>query len=121
MTLKITPEPVRSFLTYKQVIQNCSKLTCEKYEHDLSLFFRFIISKSENRPFDDVDPLELEKIDMDRVASIRSEDIYAFLLFLANERDNGDSARARRAIKGGAIVGLRLGVALNDHVPDSRL
>ena len=96
MTLKITPEPVRSFVTYKQVIQNCSKLTCEKYEHDLSLFFRFIISKREDRPFDEVDLLELEKIDLNYVESIKTEDIYAFLLFLANERDNGDSARARR-------------------------
>ena len=96
MTARITPEPVRSFLTYKQVIQNCSKLTCEKYEHDLYLFFKFIISKREGRAFDDIDPLELEKIDMDYVASIKSDDIYAFLLFLANERDNGDNARARR-------------------------
>ena len=96
MTLKITPEPVRSFVTYKQVIQNCSKLTCEKYEHDLSLFFRFMISKRENRPFDEVDVLELEKIDLNYVASIKTEDVYAFLLYLANERDNGDNARARR-------------------------
>lgn len=94
--VKITPEPIKSFLTYKQVIQNCSKLTCEKYEHDLSLFFRYIISVREKREFDEVDPMELEKIDMDYVASIRSEDIYSFLLYLANERDNGDNARARR-------------------------
>lgn len=90
------PEVLRSFLAYKRTIQNRSVLTVSEYEHDLTLFFRYIIVSRGGGDVMKLENVSIEEIDTDFIASVRTEEVYDFLLYLADSRGNGASARARR-------------------------
>ncbi len=92
------PEPLMTFAGYKSSIQNCSPLTVSEYLNDLILFFRYIIvsrrgEKPENTEMNEVSLVEL---DYDLAASVRTEEIYSYMLYLATARGNKVRIRARR-------------------------
>lgn len=92
------PEPLVTFAGYKSSIQNCSALTVQEYINDLILFFRYIIvlrrgDKPERTEMRDV---SIAPLDYDLVASVRSDEIYSFMLYLASARENKVRIRARR-------------------------
>lgn len=92
------PEPLITFAGYKSSIQNCSALTVQEYINDLILFFRYIIvlrrgDKPEKTEMRDVSIAELN---YDLAASVRSDEIYSFMLYLSTSRENKVRIRARR-------------------------
>ena len=93
------PEVLTTFAAYKGSIQNCSPLTVKEYLNDLILFFRYIILTRDGvKPGKDTDMKQvgLEKLDLDLAASVRTEEIYAYMLYLAEVRGNKVRIRARR-------------------------
>ena len=82
------PEVLLSFVSYKQTIQNRSALTVQQYAGDLEMFFAFVLSQRGKKPMEECD---VSSIDEEFVKSIKPGDIYAFLLYLTQQR--GDKSR----------------------------
>lgn len=92
------PEPLITFAGYKSSIQNCSKLTVSEYVNDLVLFFRFIIvtRRGENPDKVDMKTVSIAPLDYDLAGTVRTDEIYAYMLYLSQGRGNGVRIRARR-------------------------
>lgn len=92
-----TPECVENFLRYLSTIKGKSSNTVEGYRSDLKLFFRFMMlyrrKVSPSIPFDEID---ITGIDESFIDTIRLNDLYAFLQFVEQYRNNGSYARARK-------------------------
>ena len=95
---KSFPEIMRDFAAHKSVIENCSEKTVCEYLYDLRTFFRFLIATqngttTEGEEFENTD---ISRVDLEFLSGIRESDIYAFLNFVANDRNNGWAARGRK-------------------------
>ncbi|MEG1743216.1 MAG: site-specific integrase [Clostridia bacterium] len=90
-----TPELILRFLSYKLNIQNRSKLTVSEYDEDLNLFFRYILA-CRTKNIENIDTISIESIDVELIKSVQTSEIYAFLYYLANVRNNKPNSRARR-------------------------
>jgi integrase/recombinase XerD len=88
---------LKDFLSYMLTIRGKSQNTVQVYFYDLRVFFRFmklrrnIIDK--NTEFDNI---PINDIDLDFIKTITLSDLYAFLAFVSNDRDNSSYARARK-------------------------
>lgn len=88
---------LRDFLSYMLTIKGKSQNTVQVYFYDLRVFFRFmklhrkIVDK--NTEFDSI---PIADIDLDLLRTITLSDLYAFLAFVSNERDNSSYSRARK-------------------------
>lgn len=82
-----TPELLKRFLTYMEVIKGRSQKTVEEYYLDIRMFFRFIKLKhkivNEDTPIDEID---ISDLDVNLMKSVSLEDCYDFLDYLAHER-----------------------------------
>ena len=92
------PEPILTFAGYKGSIQNCSPLTVREYVNDVILFFRYIIvSRRGDKPEKtEMSEVGISEIDYELAGSVRTEEIYGYMLYLASSRGNGVRIRARR-------------------------
>lgn len=91
------PQCLNGFLNYLGTIQGKSKNTQDGYKVDLTMFFRFLkiyrgIVK-ENYEFENID---ISDITTDFLRKITLSDLYAFISFTENYRNNGNYARARK-------------------------
>ncbi len=93
---------LNEYAGYKSVIQGCSPKTVDEYMIDLRTFFRYIKSRGKNLSDEEFEAIPVDDIDISFLAKITTMDIYAFLMYLEREKQNGWSARARKlsAIKG---------------------
>ncbi|MBR5500320.1 MAG: tyrosine-type recombinase/integrase, partial [Clostridia bacterium] len=90
------PQIVRDFLMYIQVVRGESKVTGEDYYFDLRTFFRYMKMEKlglKNVPFENID---IGDIDIEFIRSITLSDIYEFLFYLENVRNNSARSRSRR-------------------------
>ena len=87
------PEVLLSFVSYKQTIQNRSALTVKQYAGDLEMFFRFVLWQRSGKPMDECD---FSAVDEEFVKSVKSGDIYAFLLYLSQQRGDNSRTIARK-------------------------
>lgn len=89
---------IQEYAAYKLSLQGCSQKTVDEYLLDLRTFFRFLLSREQN-----IDPateefyqIDVRGVDLDRISKIRTEDIYAFLLYANKDRGNQWAARSRK-------------------------
>lgn len=92
------PEPILTFAGYKSSIQNCSELTVREYVNDVILFFRYIIvSRKGDKPENiDMKTIDVSPLDYALAESVKTEEIYGYMLYLAQGRGNKVRIRARR-------------------------
>ncbi|MEE1356975.1 MAG: tyrosine recombinase XerC [Clostridia bacterium] len=92
------PQSVKEFAIYKTAIENCSPKTVEEYILDLRTFFRYIMSQREGVILDSEEfyELDISKADIDFVKSIKTDEIYEFLLYVGQYRNNSWSAKSRK-------------------------
>ncbi len=95
------PIIIQSFLSYKETIQGRSRLTVQEYYMDLRTFFRFLLVSRGDVQLPDGDGeafsrVKIDQIDRDYAASVTTDEIYAYLLWLAHDQENCPSARARK-------------------------
>lgn len=92
-----TPSCVEQFLRYLSTIKGKSTNTIEGYRSDLKLFFRFMMlykrQVPSTTPFEKIDITNIEESFID---TINLNDLYAFLQFTEQYRNNGTYARARK-------------------------
>ena len=96
------PELARQYLMYLLTIKNSSRLTVREYIFDLRLFFRYIKTRRLKLDYENIDELDILDIDIDFIKDITREDIFEFLFFISEQRDNINSSRARKlsAVRG---------------------
>lgn len=98
------PPILAEFASYKITIQNRSRKTVDQYCTDLGLLFRYIkaMRAGSSLKNDAIAAIPIADVDLAFVSGITTEELYAFLLYTANERENGARARARKlsSIKG---------------------
>lgn len=91
------PPILKDFLSYMQTIKGKSANTVQVYFYDLRVFLRFmklhknVIDK--NVEFNDI---QITDIDLPFIKMISLSDLYAFMAFVSNDRDNSSYARARK-------------------------
>ncbi|MBO5869804.1 MAG: tyrosine-type recombinase/integrase [Clostridia bacterium] len=92
------PEPIVTFAGYKASIQNCSPLTVREYVNDIILFFRYIIvSRRGDKPEKtEMTEVSLATLDYNLAGSVRTDEVYSYMLYLSTARGNGVRIRARR-------------------------
>ena len=91
------PLLVNDFLAYMETIRGKSKNTIAAYGYDLSIFFKFIkIRRNIVATDTDLDEINITDIDEYIIRTITLRDLYAFLSYSANTRDNKNHARARK-------------------------
>lgn len=91
------PVILRDFLTYLQTIKGKSINTVQVYFYDLRVFFRFL--KVHRNLVDkniDFDMIDICDVDVALIKTITLSDLYAFMSYVSNSRDNTSYARARK-------------------------
>lgn len=95
--LKTVCPILRDFLVYTETIKGISSNTIEQYYFDLTLFFKFLKLErgivNDNTPFEDI---VTNDVDVDFLKSITVTDLYAFLVYCKDERENVASTRSRK-------------------------
>lgn len=90
------PKDVRDFLNYMGAILNRSPRTVNAYYVDLRTFFRFLMKHRGLVGDLDFNEIDTTNLDTAFIASITQEEVYEYLYFLKNERENDSSSRARK-------------------------
>jgi site-specific recombinase XerD len=88
---------LRDFLSYMLTIKGKSQNTVHVYFYDLRVFFRFMkLHRNLTDKKSDYDNISIADIDLDFIRTITLSDLYAFLAYVSNSRDNSSYARARK-------------------------
>lgn len=91
------PERLEEFLNYLTVIKGKSYNTVSGYRLDLTMFFRFLkLYKGLSPQNLDLSDINISDISDELIKSIKLSDLYAFLAYVENVRDNSAYARARK-------------------------
>lgn len=91
------PPLAMDFLSYMETIRGRSKNTIDAYGYDLSIFFKFIkIRRGIVSPDTEMEQIYIKDLDEYVMRTISLSDLYAFLSYTANSRDNKGHARARK-------------------------
>jgi len=92
------PSVLREFSNYMTVIKGRSSRTVEQYLTDIDLFFRYITASRGGLELsgEEFDELGITHLDRDMCESVTREEVYEFLKFTTDERDNKARARARK-------------------------
>lgn len=91
------PPVIRDFLTYSESIRGKSSNSIDEYYHDLQTFFRYIkMQRGLDGGAEKFEDISIEDVDINLIKTVSLSDIYAFLVYCKNERENGAAARARK-------------------------
>lgn len=92
------PELIKRFANYKEVVQGCSEKTVTEYLFDLRTFTKYLVAMKNSLPLEgeEFDKIDITGLDTEFFASVTSTDIYSFLSYVKNGRDNKTGARARK-------------------------
>ena len=92
------PQVIREYLGYIKTIKGKSKLTAAEYYTDLRTFFRYIKLKRNlvdtNTEFEDI---KINDVDIALIKTITLMDIFEYMNYLVDERQNSASTRARKS------------------------
>lgn len=95
------PEAVRNFVSYKLTVQGRSQKTMDEYALDLRTFFRFLLAVRNGKDVrsmseEDFENINITNVDMPIITSVTTRDIYEFLHYTLDSRQNKPAARARK-------------------------
>ena len=88
------PQVIREFLIYHETVKGHSRQTVDEYFLDLRTFFRFIkLEKGlvpRSTPFEEI---SISDIDLAFVGSVSLSDVYAYLSYLARDRERSHNSK----------------------------
>lgn len=95
--MKAAPEVLRQFLIYNEAIKNKASSSIDEYFRDLQTFFRYI-KLIKGKVLDDTnfDRIEINDVDIDLIKTIKVTDLYSYLVFCKDDRNNNSTTRARK-------------------------
>jgi len=86
------------YTNYMQAVRERSPLTMKEYRYDLVLFFRFLKrDRGLSDPKIPISKIPIHDIDTAFLASITTDDLFVFLIYLSRERHATTPTRARKA------------------------
>lgn len=89
------PEIVQQYAMYLRNIRGLSAKTVDEYCMDLRTFFRFLRSRDlKDTPLDEI---LVKDVTLDEIRQIKTYDIFEFMNFVADERNNMSSTRQRKS------------------------
>ena len=95
--LQNCPVVIRDFLTYNETIKGKSSRSVEGYYIDLQSFFRYILLVrglvDKNAKFEEI---SISSVDISLIKTITISDLYGFMVFCKDERNNNTATRARK-------------------------
>lgn len=96
--LSSAPPVIREFLGYMETIKGRSSKTVEEYFNDLRTFFRYMKIKRGLVDSDtDFEKIEIDDIDIKFIETVTLTDVFEFMNYISDARDNHAAARARKA------------------------
>ena len=91
------PVVLRDFLNYLQTIKGKSINTIQVYFYDLRVFLRFLkIHRNIVDKKTEFDDIPISDVDIALLQTVTLSDLYSFMSFVSNSRDNTSQARARK-------------------------
>ena len=90
---------IREFAGYKSYIQECSQRTVEQYLIDLRTFFRYLICEGQPNLLHDKEAfasIKVDTVDINMLRRVTTDQIYDFLLYANDDRQNQTAAKARK-------------------------
>lgn len=91
------PPMLRDFLTYNEAIRGKSRTTVDEYYLDLQTFFRYLKKiRGLTSHIEEFERIDISDVDIKLLKTVTLSDLYAFLVYCKNERDNIESTRARK-------------------------
>lgn len=91
------PQQLNNFLNYLTTVKERSPNTMSAYKVDLVMFFRFLKLYKTKLPKDiEFEEIDISDIDDKFIKDIHLTDLFSFMAFLDNYRDNGSYAKARK-------------------------
>ncbi len=90
---------IREFAGYKTFIQGCSQRTVEQYLIDLRTFFRYLLCEGQPKLLRDPAAfmaVKVDSVDLEHLRRVTTDQIYDFLLYADNDRENQTAAKARK-------------------------
>lgn len=95
--LQSCPPVIRDFLTYNETIKGKSSRSVEGYYLDLQTFFRYILLiRGKVEKDTEFEKISIQGVDISLIKTISITDLYAFLVYCKEERQNGAASRARK-------------------------
>ena len=91
-----SPPIIRDFLTYNETIKGKSSLSVEEYYRDLLTFFRYLLQIRGLTKETEFEKINISSVDIELIKTITVSDLYSFIVFCKNERDNNTATRARK-------------------------
>ena len=92
------PKIIKDFLGYMQTIKGKSPKTVDEYYIDLRTFFRYMKKAKGLSPADIAyDKVEIDDINLDFVKKITITDVFEYMNYLIEERNNSAATRARKS------------------------
>ncbi len=90
------PEILRNYITYIETVRGRSSKTVEEYVLDIKTLLRFIYVHRGLVDTNDLKNISIKDVDIDFIKSITLTEIYSFLVYCKNDRENNDKTRARK-------------------------
>lgn len=96
--MKYFSPTLREFASYKSVIEGCTEKTVCEYLSDLRTFCRYLEAKrlGVDTESEDFVKIDITGFDKDRFREVTGSDIFEFMLYAGQNRENGWAARARK-------------------------
>ncbi len=91
------PDILKDFLNYLQTIKGKSINTVQVYFYDLRVFFRFLkLHRNLADKKAEFDDIGIQDVDAELLRTVTLSDLYSYMSFVSNNRDNTSHARARK-------------------------
>ncbi len=91
------PAVIKDFLIYSETIKNKSANSVNEYYSDLRTFFRYLLmvrGLADN--VESFEEISISNVNLELLKTVTLQDLYAFLVFCKNERNNSANTRARK-------------------------
>ena len=89
------PEFLNEYLIHIKIVQLLAQRTIEEYYTDIRLFLRYIHESNLNTG-KDIEDIDISDMTLDELRKISVSDIYNFIFYTSDERQNKDRARYRK-------------------------
>lgn len=89
------PEFLNEYLVHIKVVQMLSERTIREYYFDVRLFLKFIYA-AHHEIYDDINGADISSMQTGELRTITVTDIYNFVFYAADERQNTEYARYRK-------------------------
>lgn len=91
------PEVIKNYISYTETVQGRSSKTINEYYTDLRTFFRYLkIHRGIVKDTEEFDKIKIDDIDIEFIRKVTLSEVYEFLVFCKNSRNNNEKTRARK-------------------------